>query len=97
MKKNAAPIIAFIVLLLLMLYLTGYFILVWPDQERFNFADSRSDFPTYRFGTESWAGKVYWPLERIDRKLRPNAWAIKPSGFLFDRRSQEIEKNLGGS
>ena len=75
MKRHAAPIIAAILLLLPVLYLASYLALVWPDGERLNFADSRSDFPTYRYGTESWACRFYWPLEQIDRKMRPGSWA----------------------
>lgn len=57
-----------------MLYVGSYLLLVWPDAERFSWADSRSDFPTYRYGTQTWAGRVYWPLEQIDRKVRSGAW-----------------------
>ncbi len=74
MKKHAPPIVAIVLLLLPVLYVGSYLALVWPDAERFNRADSRSDFPTYRYETESWACRLYWPLERIDRKLRPGAW-----------------------
>jgi hypothetical protein len=70
----AAPILVTVLLLLLVLYVGSYLALVWPDGERFNWADSRTDFPTYRYGTQSWAGSVYWPLEQIDRKVRPGAW-----------------------
>lgn len=72
---NRAPLIAANVLLLLpVVYVVSYFLLVWPDGERFRWADSRSDFPTYRYGTETWAGTMFWPLEQIERTLRPRAW-----------------------
>lgn len=72
---NRVPLIAAIILLLLpVLYVASYLVLVWPDGERVEFADSRSDFPTYRFGAHAWGGTVYWPLEQIDRKARPGAW-----------------------
>jgi hypothetical protein len=72
--SRSGPIIAAVLLLLPVLYLGSYLALVWPDAERFNWADSRSDFPTYRYGTESWAGQFYWPLEQLDRRVRPGAW-----------------------
>jgi hypothetical protein len=72
--RTVAPIIAAVLLLLPVLYLVSYLLLVWPDGERLRWADSRSDFETYRYGTESWAPTFYWPLEQIDRKIRPNAW-----------------------
>ncbi len=72
---SRAPLFIAVVLLILpLLYLGSYLLLVWPDGERFNFADSSSDFPTYRYGSESWAAVLYWPLEKIDRKLRPDSW-----------------------
>jgi hypothetical protein len=74
-RESRAPLIVAIVLLLVpVLYVGSYLLLVWPDQERLDWADSRSDFPTYRYGTESWAGRLFWPLEQIDRKVRPGAW-----------------------
>ena len=73
---NRAPLIAAILLLLLpVVYVGSYLVLVWPDGERFQMADSRSDFPTYRYGTETWAATMFWPLEQIDRTLRPRAWS----------------------
>lgn len=74
MKKHATSILAAILLLLPMLYAGSYLALVWPDGERVNMADSRSDFPTYRYGTEAWAGLFYWPLEQLDRRVRSGAW-----------------------
>ena len=75
MKKQVAPIIAALLILLPLLYVGTYLLLVRPDGERFNMADSRSDFPTYRHGSEAWASRVYWPLEQIDRRVRPKKWA----------------------
>ncbi|QDU30820.1 hypothetical protein ETAA8_59690 [Anatilimnocola aggregata] len=72
---NRAPLIVAIVLLILpVLYVGSYLALVLPDGERFELANSLQYLPTYRFGTASWAWRVYWPLERIDRRVRPEAW-----------------------
>jgi hypothetical protein len=73
--QSRAPLIIAIVLLVLpILYVVSYLALVWPDAERLLWADSRSDFPTYRYETETWACYVYWPLEQLDRNVRPGAW-----------------------
>lgn len=96
-RHSRAPLIIAIGLLLLPnLYVVSYLVLVWPDRMRYDSLDSRWEvFPTYRYGTEAWAGRVYWPLERLDRKLRPNAWQSSTI-FLYDYRSRQIEKSLGG-
>jgi len=80
MRKHAAPIIAAVLLLFPMLYAGSYLALVWPDKERLDMADSRGGVPTYRYGTETWAWRVYWPLEQIDRHVRPAAWTAWSRG-----------------
>ena len=70
----AAPVLA-VLAIVLALYLGSYLALVWPDRLRYALLDGRWEvFPKYRYGTESWAGRVYWPLEQIDRKMRPEQW-----------------------
>lgn len=70
----AAPILAVLAILLL-LYVGSYLLLVWPDRLRYALLDSRWEvFPTYRYGTQSWAAVLYWPLEQIDRQVRPEEW-----------------------
>jgi hypothetical protein len=87
---NRAPLIAAILLLLLpVVYVVSYVLLVWPDGERFQLADSRSDFPTYRYGTETWAGTLFWPLEQIDRTLRPRAWSQLTAAEQVERFDRE--------
>lgn len=80
MKKQAAPIIAAILLLLPVLYVGSYFALAMPpvNQDR---ANSRAN---NRMGNYGWNGRAwprssfaagfYWPLEQIDKKLRPRFW-----------------------
>lgn len=73
--SSVVPIAIAILLLLPTLYVGSYLLLVWPDAFRYHLLDSRFEvFPKYRYGTESWAGSVYWPLEQIDRKVRPDEW-----------------------
>ena len=60
MKRRVAPIIAAILLLLPVLYVGSYLALVSPRPDNINYG------PHYT-ATLSW---VFWPLEKIDRKLR---------------------------
>ena len=77
--STAAPVIVAVLLLLPLLYVGSYLLLVWPDGLRYHSQDSRWEvFAKYRYGTEAWAGWVYWPLEQIDRKLRPDEWYDLP-------------------
>jgi hypothetical protein len=64
MKKHAAPIIAAILLLLPVLYVGSYLAMVVPQ------ADVNAP---YRIGGTNTA-KCFWPLEMIDRRLRPKNW-----------------------
>jgi hypothetical protein len=69
MKRHTAPIIAAI-LLLLPIYMGSYFAVA-----------PRSAFlpasPIYRS-----IGAIYWPLEQIDRRLRPESWYLMEDGDL---------------
>lgn len=76
---NRAPLIIAIVLLLLpVLYVGSYLALVVPA----GFFTARSGTARteyYRVENDSCA-QVFWPLEQLDRKLRPGGW-----GEDFDR------------
>jgi hypothetical protein len=78
MKRNAAPILAATLLLLPVVYVGSYFAVVMPGCEyevtiRENERIVKTYPPgSYRIG--DWAKQLYWPLEQIDRKLRPHAW-----------------------
>ena len=76
MKQSVVPLIIAIVLLVLpVLYVGSYLALVTPrgtfveDWDRFGGVRSFS----YRYGGDRTA-TIFWPLEQIDRKLRPKAW-----------------------
>ena len=78
---NRAPLIVAIALLLLpLLYVGSYLALVepsgpthWDDGK-----GNRLPFEFFHYGDSEqfnwWAGRVFWPLEQVDRKLRPGAW-----------------------
>jgi len=75
---SRTPLIVAIVLLLLpVLYVGSYLALVVP-------AGVQHPGPTQAFSTPvifdnyrcggSWSDRLFWPLEQIDRKVRPGAW-----------------------
>jgi hypothetical protein len=77
MKKHAAPIIAAILLLLPLLYVGSYLALVSPQgvttpdpSDPYNY---EGWIKNYRVGN-SLCKQLFWPLEQIDRQLRPGAW-----------------------
>jgi hypothetical protein len=86
-KRSVAPIIAAILLLLPVLYVATYLALVKPGPTGvFSVSlgvvtyasDPNSPFDAepadnYR-GGNTWAPRFYWPLEQIDRRLRPGEW-----------------------
>jgi hypothetical protein len=81
MKKprSIAPIIGAILLLLPVLYVGSYLALVTPESRivihRTKLPDGStevtSDIESYRVGGVAW---IFWPLEQIDRRVRPGAW-----------------------
>jgi hypothetical protein len=94
-RSTAAPIIAALLLLLPVLYVGSYLALVEPPQsissERIlqrMFESSGGQISNYR-AFQSVSTKLFWPLEQIDRKVRPRAWEIaEPTGtdLSHDRR-----------
>jgi len=75
MKKHAAPLIAAVLLLLPGLYAGSYLALVSPMTIRVN-AGGIIESVNYRAGGSA-AKVIYWPLEQIDRRLRPDAWGSR--------------------
>jgi hypothetical protein len=94
-RSTALPVTVVVLVLLAALYVGSYLLLVWPDAMRYHLLDSRWEvFPKYRYGTESWANWVYWPLEQIDRKLRPDEWyEVRRSASLGNPQSSGVRKN----
>lgn len=89
---NRTPLIVAIVLLLLpVLYVGSYFALVTPFRGPVirrtlscGFSPGSSIRGNYRTGDLS---MVYWPLERLDYRLRPQTW-IDPNQAELERRIQ---------
>ena len=72
MTQSRAPLIVAIVLLLLpVVYVGSYLALVKPYTGAY--LDGFPLAPSYRWGGYL-AARFFWPLEQIDRKLRPHTW-----------------------
>ncbi|WP_425615730.1 hypothetical protein NA78x_005661 [Anatilimnocola sp. NA78] len=70
---NRAPLIVAIVLLLLpLLYVGSYLALVNPRAR--NIPVPGPDLSNHYGRASRWGEWVYWPLEQIDRKVRPGPW-----------------------
>jgi hypothetical protein len=80
-RRTLAPAVVVIAALLMaLLYVGGYLALVIPNGKVVPVvtqmgSTSITEFVVqhYRIGGQ-WPSKVFWPLEQIDRKLRPVAW-----------------------
>ncbi|WP_425613935.1 hypothetical protein NA78x_003782 [Anatilimnocola sp. NA78] len=68
--RLAPPIIAVVLLLLPVLYVGSYLALVVPGPWVLLGGDAVA---IYRFGGRT-SEIGFWPLEQIDRKVRPRAW-----------------------
>jgi hypothetical protein len=84
MKRHVAPIIVAILLLLPVLYVGSYFALVAPTGVKIQ--DPDLSFECYTIGghyksAEPIAKVVFWPLEKIDRKVRPGRWRPEEDPF----------------
>jgi hypothetical protein len=77
MKKHAAPFIAVILLLLPLLYVASYYALVLPGPGPLAMTSTGEckEQSSYRLGSD-YARQVFWPVEQIDRRLRPKAWEL---------------------
>lgn len=96
--QSRAPLIIAILLLLLPVYVASYLAIVIPGGEIIVPRSATLPFlhsgvtRKYKLGG-SVSETIFYPLEQIDRTLRPGAW--RSSSFLNDHRSLQIEKNLG--
>jgi hypothetical protein len=66
-RSMLVPVVAAVLLALMLVYLGGYLVLVNPQ-----LAQRGVKYP-YRFGRE-YSTAIFWPLEQLDRRIRPNAW-----------------------
>lgn len=82
---NRAPLFLAIVLLLLpVLYVGSYLALVVPEGIHIvcmSGKPSVRSFIGHYWADQRIAGVVFWPLEQIDRKVRPSAWRGKKIGL----------------
>jgi hypothetical protein len=82
MKKPASIIAAVLLLILPVLYVGSYLALVIPQGKMPKSSLAASMFVSpdgiikvshYRI-LPSWSDRFFWPLEQIDRRVRPGAW-----------------------
>lgn len=79
-RESRAPLLVALVLLLLpVLYVGSCLALVVPEGGTLQGKTPDGQIVTVNLGTRyrlkpSWAERVFWPLEQIDRKVRPEAW-----------------------
>jgi hypothetical protein len=83
MKSHAAPLLVITLLILPLLYGGSYLALVVPGG-RIVWAKPNTQFwmgepflSHYRAGRD-FAPRFFWPLEQIDRMVRPGAWEVRP-------------------
>jgi hypothetical protein len=58
------------------LYVGSYLALVTPAGTTINPSDPKSYYVAYYRVGGSWCPVVFWPLEQIDRRMRPGSWMI---------------------
>jgi hypothetical protein len=76
MATRPAPIIAAVLLLLPVLYVGSYLALVTPAGTTVHPNDPKLYQVTYYRVGGSWASVGFWPLEQLDRRMRPRSWMI---------------------
>ncbi|WP_254509359.1 hypothetical protein [Anatilimnocola floriformis] len=78
-RESRAPVIVAILLLLLpVLYVGSYAVLVTPGRQvHRQVSPNRTETIGYTYRINSWwPSNIYWPLELIDRQLRPGLWGL---------------------
>jgi hypothetical protein len=75
MNFRGPLIIAVALLVLPVIYLASYCALVIPPYYQAPIAvwGFQPSTANYRYG-HGWADRIFWPLEQIDRQVRPRAW-----------------------
>ncbi len=75
MRKNFAPFIVALAILVVppVLYVGSYLALVTPGGVRIQEPAGYVRVTSYRIDNRL-LGQAFWPLEKIDRKVRPGEW-----------------------
>ena len=101
--RSFAPIIAAVLLLLPLLYVGSYLAMVVPKGIVVS-APTNAGYFVYHyrghgeFGERTaWPARLFWPLEQIDRRLRPQDWepSQRESQLIFDRTGERIGVDFG--
>jgi hypothetical protein len=77
-RESRAPLIvaSIALVVMLLLYVGSYLVLVTPKGYWLSAPrpDGLHGFPVHYWWIDPRAGVVFWPLEQIDRRVRPDAW-----------------------
>lgn len=88
-SRSAAVLITIMLLSLPLVYVAAYCALVVPSGVPIGEFWCNSNrgiiYSSYRVGNE-WPSRVFWPLEQLDRQLRPQSWHDMPEklGIQFE-------------
>lgn len=96
-RDSRLPLFVAAILLLLPLYVGSYFALLKPSPDistPFNELLARR-WSNYRVGGR-FVELVFWPLEQIDRKVRPGAWGIGPEQRKHKSNVNQSLRTSGG-
>ena len=81
-RSGAVPLVLAIGLLLLpMFYVGSYLSLVQPKGRRI-YDRSGMRVTSYRIDNQL-PNRIYWPLEKIDRKVRPKEWSHQKIQYML--------------
>ena len=74
-RKSPLWIVVVMLVLVPILYVGSYLAMVLPSGILVPVADQRGsyDIRHYRLGGD-YAEAIYWPLEQLDRRVRPHSW-----------------------
>jgi hypothetical protein len=81
-SHRSAPIIAAVLLLLPVLYMGSYLALALPGGRVVVPGGPQllSVYASNYRADGQWPWRIFWPLEQIDRQLRPGEWEFVPDG-----------------
>lgn len=91
-RESRVPLILAIVLLLLpMCYVGSYLALVEPYLMVFPYPNGGGDVMNYRAFPRA-CDRFFWPLEQMDRKVRPGTWNLETVVQERNRRAYRNEQ-----
>ena len=77
-QRSYAALVVVLIMVLLLGYVGSYLALAVPSGWVFRYMSGEWHAVNVSYYRISGVERVFWPLEQIDRKIRPGAWAVKP-------------------